>query len=307
MSDATCSLTIRVFDGSRQLLPADAKVLYTVRDGSFNYVYRAIQRGPELSLRLPFYNNLRDLYTVIAFADGYKQAGLAPIKVSPASPQTVSLMLLGADASFNFNRALWENLPATRPALVRLLSAGAASDDAARDRYGDLLENRSASLACFLNITTAMAQIQLADGSPLDYLQQLIWDNTMAQDRFFGYADVRLIDEVRQAVPKLFAPETGSSIFHPGATSSFKQIQFSEANVQLTFHEGDKQTIGGVACVKVEPDIDYYRDLGSHAILEVAPNALGGSLTNPREVYVLRWMAGLRAGLPEFDPLYTIV
>jgi hypothetical protein len=59
--------------------------------------------------------------------------------------------------------------------------------------------------------------------------------------------------------------------------------------------------------VKVEPDIDYYKDLGAHALLEVVPNKLSGGLTDPRQVYVLRWIAGRRAGVPEFDPLYTIV
>src|SRR5574337_1278721 len=39
-------------------------------------------------------------------------------------------------------------------------------------------------------------------------------------------------------------------------TSSYKQIQFGEANVQLTFHEGETQSIDGVDCVGVEPDID---------------------------------------------------
>ena len=81
-------------------------------------------------------------------------------------------------------------------------------------------------------------------------------------------------------------------MFHSGATRSWKQIQFGEANVQLTFHENNKQVINGVNCVMVEPDIDYYKDLGAHALLEVVANKLTGSLTDPRQVYVLRWIAG---------------
>jgi dihydrofolate reductase len=49
----------------------------------------------------------------------------------------------------------------------------------------------------------------------------------------------------------------------------------------------------------VEPDIDYYKDLGAHAIYEVVPNAITHSLTDPTDVYVLRWMAGHQAGVPE--------
>ncbi len=56
----------------------------------------------------------------------------------------------------------------------------------------------------------------------------------------------------------------------------------------------------------VEPDIDYFKDLAAHALLEVIANALTGDLTDPKNVYVLRWIAGRRAGVPEFNPPYTI-
>ena len=71
-------------------------------------------------------------------------------------------------------------------------------------------------------------------------------------------------------------------------------------------HEGDKLTVNGVDCVMVEPDIDYYRDLAAHTIFEVVPNGLTHTLSDPAEVYVLRWIAGRTAGIPEFAPLYTI-
>jgi hypothetical protein len=170
------------------------------------------------------------------------------------------------------------------------------------------MEDKPAVLACFFNLVRAMSQIHLPASTPLDYMRELIWDDTFAQDRFFAYADAQLVDQVKRAADQgEFAPEVGSAIFHPGATSSFKQIQFGEANVQLTFHEDDRKTIGGVDCVKVEPDIDYFKDLGAHALLEVIANKLTGSLTDPRQVYVLRWIAGRRAGVPEFNPPYSIV
>src|SRR5262249_8597752 len=161
--------------------------------------------------------------------------------------------------------------------------------------------------AAFYNITTAMRQINLQVGSPFDYLKELIWDKTMAQDRFFGYADAKLIDQVILATAHgVFASDPGAGIFHPGATRSWKQIQFGEANGQLTFHEGDTRTIDGVSCVKIEPDIDYYKDLAAHTLLEVIPNGVTRGLTDPKQVYVLRWIAGRHAGVPEFDPPYTI-
>jgi hypothetical protein len=57
--------------------------------------------------------------------------------------------------------------------------------------------------------------------------------------------------------------------------------------------------------VVIEPDIDYYKDLLAHFFLEVVPNKLTKGLTDPRGVYVLRWMAGKRAG-SDFTPLYTM-
>ena len=56
----------------------------------------------------------------------------------------------------------------------------------------------------------------------------------------------------------------------------------------------------------IEPDIDYYKDLAAHALLEVKTNKVTNSLTDPRQVYMLRWIAGRHAGIPNFEPPYTI-
>jgi hypothetical protein len=53
--------------------------------------------------------------------------------------------------------------------------------------------------------------------------------------------------------------------------------------------------------------MDYYKDIGAHTLLEVLPNTISGRLTDPKQVYMLRWIAGRHAGVPEFDPPYTIV
>jgi hypothetical protein len=44
------------------------------------------------------------------------------------------------------------------------------------------------------------------------------WDDSLAQDRFFGYADKSLVEQVkRAAVEGEFAPEPGPRLFHPDA------------------------------------------------------------------------------------------
>ena len=133
---------------------------------------------------------------------------------------------------------------------------------------------------------------------------ELTGDYKLAEDRFFGWADPAIIPQLDQAKKQ---HEFVDALYglHPGATRSYKQVRFGEANVQLTFHEEDQKNIGGIDCIMIEPDIDYYKDPLAHLLLEVAVNAFG-SLTDPRQVYVLRWIAGQHAGIPEFDPLYTI-
>ncbi len=301
---ATSTLLINVFDGTRRLFPAGADILFQITDGNAKKLFDREMQASSLRLTdLPFYDNFGDNYTALIWSKGYQQAGFTPVKLSPSRPAVVDLMLIPSDPGLNFADASWDVIKHTLPFL-----ASGVDDAAGKTRYEALLENKPKSLAALLNITTAMQQIALHDGTPLDYLKQIIWDDTLAQDRFFAYCDVQLIDEVRLAEAQgEFAPELAPWLLHPGATASWKQIQFGEANVQLTFHEGDKQVIDGVSCVRIEPDIDYYKDPLAHAILEVLPNAITGGLSNPEVVYVLRWMAGRHAGVPEFAPPYTIV
>jgi hypothetical protein len=297
------SLTVNVFDGTRRPFSAPVDILYRVFDGTTKQVADPMKQVASLNFNVPFFNNLFDNYRVIVSAKGFQQAGYTPVKLSPQTPQTLDLMLLPKDPQFNFAQAAWDAIKAVLP----FLAAGVDANTA-RERYNDLMEDKPKSLASLLNITSSMAQMRLPDGSkPLDYFKEIKWDASLAQDRFYAYCDVKLIGAVRDAAAHhMFAEEPNPGAFHPGATKSWKQILFDEANVQLTFHEGDTKVIGGVDCVKVEPDIDYYKDLISHTILEVIPNKFTGGLTEPALVYVLRWIVGRRAG-GDFNPPYVIV
>jgi hypothetical protein len=303
----TASLVVNVVDGTRKPLDAGVQLLLTVVDGNRKTLVREYFTKSSVEFRsLPVYGNFGDDYTVVAWAVGYKQAGFAPVRVKPRAVQELDLMLVPEKSSYSFADGNWDRIKAERPHWFDLLSAG-ADEQGAEERYSELMGDRPDSLACLLNILTAMDQIHLPGGTPAKYLLELIWDETMARDRFFAWASAELVNQVRVAAGQgVFAEEPAPGTFHSGATCSFKQVQFGEANVQLTFHENDRKMIAGQECVKVEPDIDYYRDLGAHAILEVAPNTLTGSLTDPKQVYALRWMAGRRSGLPEFAPPYTI-
>lgn len=115
------------------------------------------------------------------------------------------------------------------------------------------------------------------------------------------------MDELKDAISQgTFEYAVGANVFHQGNTASFKEVNYSEANVQITFFENNSRVVAGVKHVLVETDIDYYRDPLSHVLLEVIPNTISGSMTNPVEVYQLRWIAVNNNQGPRFNPLYVI-
>jgi hypothetical protein len=305
VNPSTGFVTVNVFDGKRQAMPQGKQILLTVRDGAQNQLFRDFVDGSSVKLELPFHNNFADDYTIVAFIDAHEQAGFQPVAISPNAPGQLDLMLLPKNGTFHFAGAQWVDVVAKKPLLAQIFSASVTG--AAGNAYAELVEEHPDRLACLLNITTAMQQISLPQNSPLDYFKTFDLA-ALAPDRIFGYADAALVDQVRLAAQHGdFDTQPAIDLsLHGDATSSFKQNQFGEANVQLTFHEKNRKTIDGVDCVYVEPDIDYFKDPGAHFLLEVIPNTLSGNVSNPRVVYVLRWIAGRHAGIPNFDPLYTI-
>jgi hypothetical protein len=306
---STGVIIVNVFDGTRKLFSA-GRLLITIRDGNQHQVSRGYHAGASVTFGgLTVFQNFGDNYAVIASADDYKDSGFYPVKIAASQSRTVDLMLLPNSNAFNFANAKWAPLCAARPKLKTLFSTGASDDISAGNRYSDLMDySGGAVLACMLNLVTAMDQALLPQGSALDYMKEIAWDRsgpyTMAQDRFFAWADPELVTQIELAKQHGTFSDA-PFLLHPGATKSYKQDQFGEANLQFTFHENERNVINGQTCILVEPDIDYYKDAGAHLLLEVLVNQFG-SMTDPRAVYCLRWIAGRQAGVPEFDPIYTI-
>src|ERR1039458_1258338 len=177
-----CVLRVNLFDGWRRPLQPENNILLTVRDGNQKTVPLNEYQASSIDIEgLPFFDNFGDNYTVVAWSPGYEQAGFTPVPVSPQAPAALDIMLLKKDAGFDFSQARWGDLRQKLPAVAALLAAGTADEDAAAKRYGDLVE-KEPILACFFNLTTAMSQIQLPDGPPLDYIKELISHHTMAQE-----------------------------------------------------------------------------------------------------------------------------
>ncbi len=243
---------------------------------------------------------------ILAYVEGYKQAGFAPVKLSPRAATPLDLMLIPDQPAFNFAGLTWDAAKQKLPFLAMLSDE---SDATAQQRFQELMEsNESKPLACMMNLVTAMKVIDLDGHSPVEFIKQVRWDYKFPQqDRFFAYCDAALMDAVRAAAAKgLFDPEYGCGLVHPGASLSWKQNAFPEANVQLTFHTDPLDCVPAKGWVTVEPDIDYYKDLGAHSILEVCRNEISGSLTEPAQVFVLRWIEQRRLGLSDFVPGYTL-
>ena len=237
-------------------------------------------------------------------------------------------MMLRREPTIQFDSFAQIQSDPRRKDLVTFLSGG-SSEQAAGTMWNTLANDpkQQAALACLVNITTALEQMRLLqipgtnslplfDANPLKAFKQL--DRPPEQDRIFAWADVRLVDQVKATAARnneggLTRFASAPAALHPGATGSWKQIDFGEGNVQFSFHP-ETQQIGGMTCSLVEVDVDYFKDPAAHLLLEVFPNSLKGkihgkdaaeSLTDPHKVYGLRWTAGRRLAR-EFSPPYVL-
>jgi hypothetical protein len=292
---------LSVFDGDGR--PFEGPVLIRVHNGQGVPPSSDDRRGPNVLINVPFHDGLGDFYAVNVSSPGYRDSGCF-FNANPKVLAEPRVLLLRHKPKPQF--APWSEFKAAHPEAASFLAVG-DSEASAQAHYDAVSRNEPNSLACLLNLTQAMAEINLDGRTPLSYFKQICWDNTMAQDRFFGYVNPAIIPVVRAAAAKgEFAEEKSCEQFHPGSTCSWKQVAFPIANVQLTFHEHDEKLIDGVTCVKIEPDIDLYRELLAHGFGEVFPNLLTGSLTNPYAVFAMRWTTAQDDQGPAFDPGYAL-
>ena len=314
MADTT-NLRVNLFDGTRRPFQPNVDVLIHVFNSDIpnKEVRTTFEKGQSFLFEdLPFANSPVDDFRVIAAAEHHYDAGFFPLRMPKNDTRELNLMLIPKSYRFVFNQSAWDQLPVSRPELFAFLGAGADDDAAAKARYEQLMNHNPPALAALLNITTAIGDISLPRDSgttALSYFRELIWDpaspEAPKQDRFYSYAITELLDQVVAAAERGdFKREALAGLVHHGATQSYKQVQFGEGNVQLTFLENAPAPEG---MVKVEADIDYFRDAGSHAILEFIPNHFTQGKTSPVMAYALRWMAAKAdQNAPAFNPLYIL-
>lgn len=318
MPDDTASIHFTVVDGRRQPLPPDTEVLVRLLNGA-RPINPMWAKGGDITLNgIPFTDAGNDAYNVFVHFNGYDDA-VTPVRVPLVRNGTVEVALLALPHNGSFHFQPWAQFQQVDQRILNLITNGAPGDPG--QRYSATMESSPMQLGALLSLATAIRDIPLGDNtSPLDnYYWEVIWD-LLAPDRFWAWVDARLADRIKKLADlHAFAPEADAAGFHPGvpglidaATRSWKQTRFEVANVQLTFHENTKRTLkdqhgNSVDCVVIEPDIDLYKDLLAHGLLEVVANAITGGKTDPRAVYSMRWMATRQEnGVPEFNPPVTV-
>ena len=298
--------TIVLYDGAEQPISEELDVLLEVRNNhgikQTNWV-----KGPVIQLNLQFFDGPGDDYVVNVWVKGHRGTGDF-VRANPKVHTVLKFMLISIPTQLKFRP--WVDLKAKYPRIAEFIGLGLPDEAEAEQRYADLQDSKPASLACFMNLITGMDGIGVGGGkTPLDYLKEIRWDDTFAQDRFFAYVDPALIPAVvATAADGEFAEEPNPGAFHSGATLSYKQVEYEYSNVQLTFHQNpaDQKVIGGINCVLFEPDMDLYKDLLDHGVLEVLPNLLTHGLTDPVDILSLRWLETNDLAQEPFDPGYTL-
>ena len=312
-------ITVIICDGMGQPLQ-NQTVELTVEFEKSKISNTALYQDRPFSLPLPEGGASISLY---ARAPGFKSAAVHHLHAETSSSniskknQVVYLMLVPRHAGLDMEQAHWLDLAARDPQLLSRLICRQDSPATCQDTYEQLLKQHPDRLACLLNITVALQQIRIGDRSAFSYFQAIGLGHNLFRDRFFAYVDRSLLDQlVRDTANGLTQPDNGDTSFtrlrhfrvlHHHATSSFKEIDLEKANVQLTFDENDSLVINGIACIRVETDIDYFRPFLSHGFKEVLPNLVFHRRSSPLRVFQLRWLATQKkqsdgGDIPDFRP-----
>ncbi|MFM8394037.1 MAG: hypothetical protein ACKOB4_08955 [Acidobacteriota bacterium] len=289
-------LIIELYDATRTLVAEDFESQVTLLRGDYRQIHRGRHRGAQLPFEVELTNGPLDNYIVHVAASHHHDAWFHPVNPRRLAGRPLSLMLLPRRSRYRFEP--WTRLSVD---IRKFLAAGQSF----HDELLDGTDERQDILAAFHNFTTALKSIELEGRSAFSYFRQLIaaGERSPERDRFYALAHKDLepaLERARQQ--KLWAK--GSTAFHPGSTSSYKEKMYGEGNVQLSIYGNEK--VGLSDCLMVEVDIDYYKDTLSHGLLELVPNKLLEKTTDPKMAYRLRWMAMRNIGDLRFDPPYVL-
>ena len=186
------SLDVTVFDGTRSPIKQGTKVLLTVRDGFQNQLYREYVKGSRTASPAGFATISGTITRLLFSHPARSRLDFSRfISLRTCRKRSIWCCCRPIPAPISHKRSGRTSKQSRR--LRKDIAAGLSGEPG--DVYGSLIEDHPDRLACLLNITTAMQQILLAQGTPLDYFKVLDIDS-LAPDRFFGYADAKLVSQV---------------------------------------------------------------------------------------------------------------
>ena len=296
-------MNIELCDGTRELVVPTFESRITVINGALKIVEQRRVVGQPLPFEVEVTNGPMDNYSVHVSATHYHDTWFHPIRIGKLGARPVSLMMLPRQTRYRFTT--WDNLSADVREFFSLELGGEAAGLVKHNEMLEGPEKQRDILAAFHNFTTALKGLSL-EGRPLfGYFRRLIWtgEKPPARDRFYALAH-RDIGEALERARKRKEWANASTAFHPGATKSYKEKSYGEGNLQLSIY--GKDDAWGRDFVKVEVDIDYYRDELSHGLLELVPNKLAERTTDPKMAYRLRWIAMRNSGGVGFEPPYIL-
>lgn len=292
-------LAIELFDGTRHRLSSFAGVSFQLYDGLQRLVKEGQADSSTISVAGLATNLVENRYTLIMSVDGGTSVSITPIHVAPASLTKMHAMVVRRNDGYDLGRVEEELSPRVRPQMARLFAGEK------RESLGRFEREQAEVAAGLLNMTTALDEFRWKDTSLLSYFQSISLENAR-RDRFFAWVDKHLIDVMEELAANGQSQHIPMSwTFHPGATTSYKEVRLSEANLQVTFYESKRSVEGGKDCVYAEVDIDYYRDPIAHFFCEVVPHWFNHGTADPRVVYQMRWTECANKGL-SFDPPYVL-
>jgi hypothetical protein len=186
------------------------------------------------------------IYAILVSAEGYRQAGIYPVKARANGLVQAAVMLLPEKARFEFPQPLLSRLKTYSPVFWAALVAGGMTD-------ASLADMEPERLACVLNIEAKLRNTRVTGIPAMEFVRGIEGAGGIGADRLHARLDRMLIEKLQaEAAGGNFVALTGPRETFP---LSFKQrVPFG--SLQLSFSESDNGEL-----VDAEINIDLWPDI----------------------------------------------
>jgi len=235
-------------------------------------------------------------YSLLASADGCRDAGLYPVKPLAGREIQAALMLVPSRPAPDLASFSFAALEAVSAKFHQALTAAGITEAA----FAALPPER---IAGALNVEAKLRGTSLAGARAVDFVVRAggpehQGTDSVEQDRIFAWVDktmpAKVREDIRQSKQKSFREldEAENEVFHRGYPVSFKQrVPFGSLQLSFARRAGDNDLLAA------DIDIDLFTDIGHFG--EVLRNHILSQKTDPFTVYRMLFDQGI-------VPLYTL-